>query len=914
MVELGVVDGVPFHLAVTNTPWQLDIDSILVAVGSGLGDLGVAMEHEYPGAPWGRIPFHDITPERPARLPLYTRSGAEPTLQRAILTNAREADDDGLSGRLTAESVDLATRSAVAAAVADGGRRIGVPLLTAGARGRPADWAAQTVVPAAVEAAGSLDVDRLVFFCREESEAAAIQAEFRRSRSSGPVVLAGGVSCDLVNPTVGIPLAEDRLGVAPYVSMLATVVADAATPLPVSIGIFGAWGSGKSYFMALLRDLVHELSESDSEQYCRDIVQIGFNAWHYSDSNLWASLADEIFQQLAGRNAPSPKRAEQIREELTARLEEPKRLRAAIERSRRTAARLQGEIDDAVASRATTAANLVKSLRDSPDFRDTVKQMWRQLGIADEERQAELLANELRGTVDEVALLARASTTRIGWLSLAFAVGIVGVGVLVPVAITDTRNYAEWSSALLAASGGLGSAAYLLGRARAGLRRLRQVRDDLWKGFIRTAAHTVHEQLADTVAQLRATEAEQRIAQAQLADVVAGIGELGRQLDELAPGGRLYSFLADRVGSDSYTANLGLVSTIRKDFHQLVQLMDEWRKDPSPEHGRRPIDRIVLYIDDLDRCSPRQVVEVLQAVHLLLAFELFVVVVGVDHRWLLRSLSSHYSEMLSDAGDVGPHREWHTPQDYLEKIFNIPFVLPRMSGDGMRLLLGSLAAAGMPDGPGAGVAAPGDRRAGAPAVDSAIEIEPGSEIDLGRRAESPAKIRPLTGRELTLLAALDPFVESPREAKRLLNLYRMVRATRDLSSASRFLGLDGRIGESVAVAVLLGLVSGGGSPVGRILDAPPDTEQDVAGGLAHRAPDTPWKQFVADIAPLASSAGWRNRVAGFIPDHEVPQWRRIHQGLVQVTAVAALTDLSDLQAWSPRIGCFRFTVTLGAQM
>ena len=46
----------------------------------------------------------------------------------------------------------------------------------------------------------------------------------------------------------------------------------------------------------------------------------------------------------------------------------------------------------------------------------------------------------------------------------------------------------------------------------------------------------------------------------------------------------------------------------------------------------------MLYIDDLERCEPDQVVQVLQAVHLLLAMELFVVVVGVDPRWLLRSL------------------------------------------------------------------------------------------------------------------------------------------------------------------------------------------------------------------------------------------------------------------------------------
>ena len=39
---------------------------------------------------------------------------------------------------------------------------------------------------------------------------------------------------------------------------------------------------------------------------------------------------------------------------------------------------------------------------------------------------------------------------------------------------------------------------------------------------------------------------------------------------------------------------------------------------------------------------PAQVVDVLQAVHLLLALDLFVVVVGVDPRWLVHSLQSEY--------------------------------------------------------------------------------------------------------------------------------------------------------------------------------------------------------------------------------------------------------------------------------
>jgi hypothetical protein len=51
-------------------------------------------------------------------------------------------------------------------------------------------------------------------------------------------------------------------------------------------------------------------------------------------------------------------------------------------------------------------------------------------------------------------------------------------------------------------------------------------------------------------------------------------------------------------------------------------------------------DGIVLYIDDLDRCTHAQVYAILQA-HLLLAFELFVVV-GVDLNWMQQAIAASH--------------------------------------------------------------------------------------------------------------------------------------------------------------------------------------------------------------------------------------------------------------------------------
>lgn len=108
------------------------------------------------------------------------------------------------------------------------------------------------------------------------------------------------------------------------------------------------------------------------------------------------------------------------------------------------------------------------------------------------------------------------------------------------------------------------------------------------------------------------------------------------------------------------------------------------------------IERIVLYIDDLDRCPPSRVVEVLGAVHLLLAFPLFVVVVAVDERWLVGSLQEHHAGQLRDADERSLPQLRDTfeglaqPRDYLEKIFQIPYWVPRMTTLGAQALVAEL--------------------------------------------------------------------------------------------------------------------------------------------------------------------------------------------------------------------------------
>src|SRR5262249_51617723 len=198
----------------------------------------------------------------------------------------------------------------------------------------------------------------------------------------------------------------------------------------------------------------------------------------------------------------------------------------------------------------------------------------------------------------------------------------------------------------------------------------------------------------------------------------------------------------------------------------------------------RPVERVILYIDDLDRCKPSDVVRVLQLVHMLLAFELFVVVVSVDARWVEEALIQSYKWLSSnnavtsddetDRADNGatPQRRTPrvTPQDYLEKIFQISFWLEPMTSARAASYLASLVRT-------------------TPRDTGAVQAPGVSVSDSGRDGTPPAigKIE-IAGIELDYMRALAAYVgPSPRRVKRLVNAYRLIKARMTDAQLSTFL-------------------------------------------------------------------------------------------------------------------------------
>ena len=56
---------------------------------------------------------------------------------------------------------------------------------------------------------------------------------------------------------------------------------------------------GQEPFLGLLREQVAAVARPDNLLAHSAIRQVQFNAWHYAETDLWASLVTELFAQLA---------------------------------------------------------------------------------------------------------------------------------------------------------------------------------------------------------------------------------------------------------------------------------------------------------------------------------------------------------------------------------------------------------------------------------------------------------------------------------------------------------------------------------------------------------------------------------------------------------------------------------------
>ncbi|MCU1231058.1 MAG: hypothetical protein JWO97_3942 [Acidobacteria bacterium] len=626
---------------------------------------------------------------------------------------------------------------------------------------------------------------------------------------------------------------DDKLNIRRDVNAFAALLAARKLVPPLSIGLFGDWGSGKSFFMSMLKRQIAHNAGRDAETFYKRIVQIDFNAWHYVEANLWASLVEHIFRNLnvAG---DKPVDVENRRNALLNRLNETVAAEAIAKENVR---RAENDRDRVATNLAATKASVAEDAATLRDLR--ARDIWEIATIDDDDRkelrhalnaaglaQAISSTNELRHTFNELQSIGH--RTRLLWLTITRKpstwIGLVVVALLAPIAgavLADfLRRYniavMQHSIAQLVVQAGTVISAFALWFAPL-LRGARKVLDgiDAAKANVEERLHEAEQRRQEQVdaQQHKFDDATSALTQAQ-ADLIqkeTAVMKAHKALLDISAGQQLARFIDDRAASDDYRKLLGVLATVRGDFEKLSMLMSGQDGERMEGDSFR-IDRIILYIDDLDRCPPDRVVDVLQAVHLLLAFPLFVVVVGVDARWVEESLRQKHSAFRKgdSANDVPGYAV--APHDYLEKIFQVPFWLEPITAGGSARFIDRLLAAEIEELPNdekrVEPAAPEQKSTGASAVthnDNIATIKPAEPRIVEDEATPPLKFQ---RKELDVIKQLSGLVgRSPRTVKRFVNTYRIIRAGVPARRIDALLE-ENPVGDYKVILLLLAIVVG----------------------------------------------------------------------------------------------------------
>jgi len=94
---------------------------------------------------------------------------------------------------------------------------------------------------------------------------------------------------------------------------------------------------------------------------------------------------------------------------------------------------------------------------------------------------------------------------------------------------------------------------------------------------------------------------------------------------------------------------------------------------------------LVVMIDDLDRCSPDRIVENLEAIRLFLNVDKTAFIIGADPRIVRHGIAVRYHQALDAArtspafGENPTESAEQLVRDYVEKLIQVPYQLPRLS-------------------------------------------------------------------------------------------------------------------------------------------------------------------------------------------------------------------------------------------
>jgi len=543
----------------------------------------------------------------------------------------------------------------------------------------------------------------------------------------------------------GTYTSKDLLDIENDVRSFALLLAAKSVKPPIAIALFGKWGSGKSFFMKHLAKRVVELSvhqrfggstsvkevgEDSEELFCRGIAQIEFNAWSYLDANLWAGLVASIFEKLdeyINKRGKGEVEKRRIREKLGEKLQVLSSEKKLISEKREDLDTQKKELTSRLKLLNQQKQSIFSDLADKKlddlvaealgkldPLSDSIKKQLAEYGVDYTSIQQ---PNALYAEVSSWITFLR----NLGYISKkGIVVGSLSILVVLFVWINPNGLATAWfNEAGRIITLIISTVVPLFAKWYSSYCRFKNLIKPVseYKNKFNQSFDQVrfdYQKEVDLLqVSVREKEREIKSVEHQLNVVQTKIDQVTYALENLVTHKAFNDFIRRRISDKHYESHIGLISLIRRDFETLSDLFSDINSDKSDstdtkddqkqsDHDElaslfkdeRTLDRIILYIDDLDRCPDEKVLEVIQAVHLIMAYPLFNVVVGVDPRCVNNALLLKTKLEYLKIGDlneiVNLGIKMISPNEYLEKIFQIPFELSEPAPDSVKRMVDHL--------------------------------------------------------------------------------------------------------------------------------------------------------------------------------------------------------------------------------
>lgn len=630
---------------------------------------------------------------------------------------------------------------------------------------------------------------------------------------------------------------DDYLDIDKDVSAFARVMAAKSFEPPLAIALFGKWGSGKSFFMHKLREQIETLSGRESRNmYCQGVVHIHFNAWSYMDANLWASFVSRIFEGLQEYIKSENLGAEKEKsikttlseglnvtknniDTLKEKKEVIEKQIETLEKKRQSAQQLVTDKINELKSR--TAWNIIEKLNEEFNAKNQIVAALKENDsyVKTEAELRKIIPEKYWNDPHEAYGQAKSKytflkeffkrknvTANLVWLSCILLAIFLVPGILELLGVTITRINFTFPQSVLTVLATLG---FMWRQAETVYHKLQPIIASFWKikeDYKQSKEKALAEFAQDEKAlKLEIEKGKEEILlytqQIQKAEIISA--ELEFKINNALASETLYTFIDERSKSDDYKKHLGIISIIRKDFEILNNLFVGHNKEMSGQadvakfrqYFNKPVERIVLYIDDLDRCPEDNVVQVLEAVNLLMAFPLFIVVVGVDPRWVKNALIKKHTLQFAGMQNGGIANnggiEQIEPSNYLEKIFQIPFHLKDARPQNVKEMIRQLASS-KPVDTTSYTSSPAQHKS-SPNIVTGTPDTPGNQDTTEQVSESVQpkdeleiivieniKFLELSEEEVKALEDMGEIIgPNPRAIKRFVNIFKIVKAHED---------------------------------------------------------------------------------------------------------------------------------------